>query len=614
MLFAHFGVSSFVRHSSCLDLHQFLADGFRRGQIHLSIDGATTALVDSVPIGDKIFLSWGPAPAAIYALFDSIWEPLTGLAFPKLALVLAAAVAHVLALYFLLAGLIDRRRLAALIVAAAYLMSFPYWRFLTTSGFYADVLSVTYSSAFFVVSLALYSRNWRQPSQWSALGAGLFLFLACMTRQIYFLPGCVMASALLLRRRLNRDAIVFGAVALGAVFTHTSYNHARFGNPFDLGVLHGYHQFWEDIAWNFGFLEESTTDFVRRLGEAAVSWWGLPFSPVETHPVTFFEEVDEAPRMFMELNVLLVGFVAGLLMWFRRPRRYGLESTLLIALGSMLVYYQFFCQASALHYSIDLWAMTLCLSVAGAWRVVSRPGEPGPSRLRHGFTLLVAVWLVITFAGRGGSDLFDGEFAHAQTDDLRFEPRLDASRHQLPGDAVFCDYVPDGHLEGIGGNWGEGERVAPTDSVECSGPNADQSITPTTEPWLLPRSLHRFGLGREGAESCSMLFFGGATLARTPDQACRVSLELDAEGAPACESIELYLEGRPSGRLRGAQPGQNPDAVACVGDVPTAPGSQVRSWFLFTGTELPQPSRRVAIEVPRFRFHSIRMSCDEGIR
>jgi len=596
------GFGNLWNHSSCGDLLQFLADGFREGQLNIRVDGRTHAIVDTAVQGDRIYLTYGPAPAVIYALFDVVWEALTETAFPKMLLFAAAILAHVLALYSLLVRLMGRRVVLPWILSAAYLLSYPYWRFLMDEGFAAGPLSATYASGLFLASVALYCRNAEKPSPRTALASGTLLFLACLTRQIYFLPGAVFGAAILLRRRFERDALVFGFVALSAVGLHLAYNEARFDSPTYFGGQSTLHTHWEQIMLAHNAPPQTIPERMRQMGQAFESWWGVGFGDPDR---VLYYTLDQAPVFSAQLNLLLLGLLFGGFVWLRSPRKHAMHTTLLVALFPILFFYHHIWPFSGTRYAIDMYPLLYVLSLAGTWQLSRRAEQRFGARMRPLLPVLVSIWLVLNGLGRTGHDLvhvrplFHGQ-DNAPLTSERFEP--DAAM------ALCSSGQSSAYADGEIGRFALAELGAPGESVECVTTDGDPRLLGEPRPWWFHRSLRRIGMYQDG-EGCEMLYYSGATLNREADAECTVTLALEPDEAPACDTIELYIDGRARGRLRPAESADESAASVCAGDVPPAPGGQVTLWFWFTETPVAYVSNEIIATATRYGFRSLRLSC-----
>ena len=604
-----------VDHSSCADLHQFQADGFRMGQLAVSIDGSEVALVDTPTVDDEIHISWGPVPALMYAAIDIVSEPITGAASPKLLLYAFMLLLQVVALFFVTIEVLPGRVLVSAVVCLGYLVMAPILNALLMVSFEAGVVAAVYAATFFTLALWFYLRHAKKPTLRAAVLAATFLLLACLTRQVYFLSGFFLTGWILLRRGLKRDAIAFSAIALTAVFLHLGYNQARFSDPTDFGSLRATHAYWEEMVYNrvlggeVGAEATVPASFDRRVARFQArleGWFGYELELVEPDAtVLFTQDADDVGLFLLDgMQALLVGLLFGVVLWFRRWREHLVTLTLVFALLPVVWFHLFHFQGTSIHYALDVWPWLFLLCVRGTLDL-SRWAErwSGRSWVGYAFHAALGVTLVAALVGDRGDPLRYFFSGHPMMDIIR-EPPLSAERFDANDPTGgFCQLGPDEEGEII-----FGQRVRAVPWVRCQGADADPGLRPDNRELQPPRSLHRTGIYRQG-EACYMLFYAGAVLQRTPGAACRLELELERQDVSGCDDILLYIEGEQAGRL-DEMPGGPSDRVRCGQALPEVDHAQTRVAVFFSETELRGLQGALSEVSQHYQMHEMGIVCE----
>ena len=570
-----YSVKDLSRHFR-VDLYQSLADSFRAGELSLLEDGRRKTSVDVTPRGRKIYLSWGPAPAAIYALFDALFELLGFGLFPKVPLFFCLLAAHVVSIFLILNLLMDGKIAVPLLLVGFYCFSFPFWNFINSEIEIYEISSM-YASAFFLLGVSCYMRSWKVSSTAVAALSAIFLSCAMLSRPTYFIWVFILSIFIIFSGKKRKNSVLFCSIVIigGTIFL--IYNHLRFGNLFNFGEKFKFHSVWEEYIFDLGIIPFSLKRTLARFQEAFYWYLGINighiknqqigFSPINTLYATYGDNLFLLKR----LSILNVGLVYGLFWWIRIIRKHQRELTLLVGVTCIIFFYLFYQQSCELRYSMDIWPVLFILSGKGIYdfsNVISRKNEKNYSTF--------VCFLIISLA-----------FALNVVNGEALNNRPDISNEPMP----FWEFEP----------------VNTDCSLKCT------LITPVYESfedihsWKEQEFLFMLGIYRFIGDECYMLFFSGATLEVQPSKECRVELLLHRPDIEDCERITFYLDGYPQGSLTETYV-DNANQRLCTYMLPPTGLELISAYFLFEPVDFEVYDLRR--QTKHYRMYQLNMNCD----
>jgi hypothetical protein len=568
LLGLRYGFGNLLGHFSC-DLYQPLADSFREGRSSLSVDAAKVAIFDATLWRGDIYLSFAPFPAALYAVLDAA-AALFGLSsFPKVALFAAFAVAHTLALFFLLLRLAPRGVTLAALLTLSYILAFPLPNLIVYDVGASEVAAL-YTSTFVLLGALFWLRYQAQPSMWTAALAGLMLGAANLNRPTAWAYTAALLAVTFVLRRLRRDALCFGAIAGGAILAFLAYNVARFGNPMNFGDSFSYTGVWEQAVDNHGVAPSTFGRGIVRTLEALKGWFGVrPHTGADAW--TLYVISEGGAQLTERANLLLLGLFAGAAAWIRAFRKPGLELALLAGVAAHFLFFVLAFQSVTSRYVLDVWPAIFLLSVAGLHLGATRASEVlGKPWLSHAFAIVALCSIAFTLSGRHGLAA-RAIFSPNWLKPLRTLSSAPTSNASL-GD-TGADLCPGGMIKA--------QHGAPPSSLSCSAlsPREDESPPPS---WVAQEDLHRLGLYRGASGRCYMLFFSGATLLQDAESSCRAELHLEPGAVSGCEAVELRLDGDTLGPMSRREGLDGKDRLVCSRALPDHGGGPVQLFFVFS--------------------------------
>ncbi len=557
------------------DAYQSLADAFRAGRLSVVSD-ADHIVVDTAPAGDDAHVVWGPFPAVVYAVLDTVFSAIGAPPFPKAALFFGLAVVHLFLVLVLARRFLGDRTWVPRLAMACYAFSYPFW-FAAHEETRVNWVSILASSTLFLAGLLFFARASSESSRsghwfWSAL----FLALAVLTRAVYGLHlGVVAIAALTVRPWTRRHAVFLGVSAAG-VLLFFAYNHARFKDPLMFGDALIYQSTWDEEATAKGVLPADPLRTLARWGEAAFAFAGLPRPP-------WSDAIDTLYRYHQTYILILVlptlvALAAAVPLWKRTARAHRLEWTTLCAGIVPLLLYLLWADEFEVRYQMDYVPLLFLAGLQGA-------SDAAGARVRW---LAAPAALVVALSSVGlHFALADRVIAEHGVDPplvSRYPHRMD---RQVPGMWFFS-----GHPVGR--------------SIRC-----EAIPTVHTSPADLPvrqESLDRLGIFRFPGDRCEMVFFSGGTLRLDPDRDCRIELYLDADDIEDCGRVALYRDGRPAGRLAEARTDRGGQRL-CVFPLGVTGERLVQAYFRFD--PVPLRSRDWLRTTPRTGMTELRARCGE---
>jgi len=576
-------------HFPC-DLYQLQADGFREGRLSLPLDGDEVVIEDTSPFGNEIHLSWGPAPAAIYAVADTLFEMLGGAGpAPKVPLFLLFVILHLVALNSILRSWMGTGPAIPLVLTVAYFFTFPFFIFVCSYEIGASQVSILYSSTFFLLGLRTLDA-YRHDGALRFARAGGLVGLAILTRPTYWIYGAILAASVLVRMRMGRRALVFASTVAGGVGIHLVYNYLRLGSIFDFGSRIQYKGIWEEFLYDWHVLPYSPEVIAVRAMESVEAWFA-PYVVPSYGPA--LSSAEHSIFLSVAGSVFLMGFALESMSLGRAIQRRWIEVSLAAGFLAVLAFYLLYWNC-ALRYVIDLWPALFLLGATGLWRSSRR--IEGRTRRRIGSAAIFGL-LILQMAFNLWMN--------------GFWPKNQVFADPRPGPRVTATPLGKENLSHLVGRPGQNpalecncglERREPSFEVTCLDlPKISNSEFFT--PWADQQSLHRMGMARLEDGDCLMRFFSGLTMAKTPFVDCWVELALDDDTTP-CSDIDLWIEHRASGGMSG-QSGH------CVLDLPNDERSQIRVFFHFTDTDVDPIESDMRNNLPHHRFRSVRVNCGD---
>jgi hypothetical protein len=403
--------------------YEYLVEGFARGHTYLSLepDPELLALRDpydpSANVGHKLwdaslyhgryYLYFGPAPA----LMMLPWRLATGHAPPQRIGVGAAAVAEIVALALILAGL--RRRhfpalsagaLAAILVVSFHATWLPV--LLRRSAVWElPIVSAVACLAWAVYFLWKFHDSGGKAAWALACGAALALLIGC--RATYLFSAAVVALLFLAPvaggagppTRARAAAFLACLVAFAGGVGLLAYNHERFGGWLDFGQKY---QLWGKEYRGLHFFSAGFIPFNARTYLLSLPQFGPyfpfvhPFSP-ESAPRGYMETEDIYGILFM-MPVHLAGLAACAWAWRSRADRSSRPAVLAVAAAacssvlSALVLFSF--GGACSRYTAELLGGWTIVTAVGLMAVFGAADGPGHGRAARGLAALAGCWTV----------------------------------------------------------------------------------------------------------------------------------------------------------------------------------------------------------------------------
>jgi len=575
-------------HFPC-DLYQLQADGFREGRLSLPLDGDEVAIGDTSPHGDQIHLPWGPAPAAIYAVTDILYDAVGGDGpAPKVPLFLLFVVIHLSALFSVLKMWLKKGTMLPLALSIAYYFTFPFHQFIFLYEIGASEVSILYSSTFFLLGLRYLIRSGHLGHA-GLIPAGVFIGLAIISRPIYLVYAAIMAAFLVFfQRRLDRHAVGFACSVVAGLILFLVFNQLRFGSVLDFGTRLEYLGIWEIYLWDFEVLPFSLDVAAVHFNEAVRTWFGLHIMPEYNRALYMAED-----EIYLSVTgcVFLAGLVVATARSFASPGRRWIEAGLASGWVVLMIFYLVYWQAGALRYSIDIWPVLFLLGVKGLHETAIRMD------VKMGSSLGSMVFMGLLVTQLLGSFVFVTWFKGHAVESLEATPAVTSL-------ALTEEHLS--NLPSLGGDPGSIcssypiEWISPSSEVLCK----DLPIVPKDDfltPWLPQRSLHHLGVARWEDGDCRMMFFSGFTLSKEPFRDCRVELALD-DMALGCNDIEMWVERWKSKFMNGSE-------RKCTARIPNDERTQVRIYFHFADTDVDLTGHDMRGDSQLRLFRSVRVTC-----
>ena len=634
LLGLRYGFAGLLGHFSC-DLYQPLADAFRVGQLSLSVDAAKVAIFDATLWRGDIYLSFPPFPAALYAVLDAFAALIGAGPFPKVALFVVLAVAHTLALFFLLLRLAPRGVTLAFLLTLSYILAFPLPN-LAVYDVGASEVAALFTSTFVLLGALFWLRYRERPTMCSASAAGLLLGCACLGRPTAWAYAAALVVLTFALRRLRRDAICLAALTGGAIALFLVYNAARFGDSLSFGDSFSYTGVWEQAVDNHGVAPGTVGRAAARAGEAAQGWFGVN-ARTGADAWTLYVISEGGGQLIERTNLLLLGLLFGIVAWLRGIGRPGIELALLAAVLAHFAFMMLFFQSVTSRYVLDVWPAFFALSVAGLHQGVAAARERWARPwISKAFPVLILISLSFTFLGRHGRKTFN-----------MLRPGWLHPLRSLSSEPVSNESLADPAADFCQGGIIRAQHGQPPAALSCQAvsPREDDSPPPG---WVEQDDLYRLGIFRAAGGRCYMLYFAGVTLWQEPERSCRVELHLEPGAVTDCDKVELRLDGETLGPMSAGKGAAGADSTVCSRALPSHGGGPVQLFFLFgdgleraqdvagasgfargrwcayfgTFDDLKAPGKTPEIPAGhskplelreaggRFAFHEVRVSCD----
>jgi hypothetical protein len=227
--------------SNMMGYYDLFADGLVRGYLHIGYTPDQVNLVDMIPYEGRYYLQWGPFPV----VFHLLARPLGFVLSDRLACLLAGWLTALVFLEILL--VLRRRHFPELPLALCRWFFFAF-------ALAAPAALVTYRGTVYNESIAIallavllgflaLLRYQESPAARWMLLCGACIAAAMTTRVTMALYGAVFFAAVALTLWLAKKSMktallhvgLFAAPVVLGVVVMLSYNHARFGSPFDYG-------------------------------------------------------------------------------------------------------------------------------------------------------------------------------------------------------------------------------------------------------------------------------------------------------------------------------------------------------------------------------------------
>ncbi|MBT4790326.1 MAG: hypothetical protein HON90_02045 [Halobacteriovoraceae bacterium] len=319
-----------------LDYFQLQANAFRQGEVSLLENVYQIRPFDLSLVGEKIFMSWGPIPAVIYAIADIIWSFLFDELFPKTYLLVGGYTVFLYSCFLFLCSTIDRRR--SLLVATVLGLSPELYTFFFNK-FSVWEIAVFYGVVFYTIGLACRSR--------SRIVAQVFYFLAAMSQPFFYLLMIPPTTWAYLKFSHERKRLIL--LILTGVGLQFFYNYLRFKNVLEFGEEFKFHGHWTSYVHAYANYEKSPLDYLYQvvgLFDCSFATNLLNYFPKRA---SFFQcNSYEAPMNFLaSFNLLLIPILWGII---KKIKPTWLQVEFGITVLMSILYFSFFHEEMSYRY------------------------------------------------------------------------------------------------------------------------------------------------------------------------------------------------------------------------------------------------------------------------
>lgn len=545
------------------DIYQDMANAFREGRLAV-LENASKAFIDTVPMGDRVFVVWGPFPALVYAALDAPLVALGLLPFPKALLFFIVCVFH---LYFALAIL--RRFLTGLlwlprIILMTYALSCPFW-YIGYEALRVNYVSILFSTTSMFSGLYYLSKAIAGPQANLAKAAVLF-GLSGLSRALTFVPIFALAGLVLLG--LRRRAATFFAIVSASASIFLLYNYARFGTPFEFGEGWLNQGRWDEQLYGADVLPADPLRAALRFLLAFCAYFGLP--PPETTIDTLYQ-YEQTFFGLRQLPWLLAAFF-GACLWLRQWSANLFPLGVFVCALSAFSYHLLFGQDQTIRYQFDYAPLFMLAGAAGLGEIREKPKIFLP--IFCVFTLLPVVL------------------------NLALHKHLVQELSVQRGQAIAYPHRIDGGMDGM--MFFLGQKVQ--SELRCE--EIKEALSGPEDISERQRDLRRIGIYRFSDGRCEISFFSAIILRVAAGNVCKVELDLEESSINDCARVRLYADGRFVGRMQRSAAAP-PGILRCEHEV--SQQGIVKTRFVID--PVPYRSEDWLRKSPRYGFFGVRTRC-----
>lgn len=275
-----------------LDYYQLLANAFLSGRVFLKESIFAIYPFDLSPVGERLYLSWGPVPALFYSLLDSISIYFFNMYFPKSILVSLCFTFMNISIFLYLK---QEMKAGIAFLFSIYVGFNCYFYGLFHNSFLIWEIVVVYSVCFYCLGL-FYSEKKVYRGQF-------FFLLSCLTHPIFHLLIIPQTIYNLLQFGHKKNGIIF--IFIIGLTLQLSYNFIRFEHVLEFGENFKFHGLWEDFVYDISHFQLGLMQYISRFFSYIDCSFSLNTAKYFKHHFSLYScNAYERPMNFL----LLVGF------------------------------------------------------------------------------------------------------------------------------------------------------------------------------------------------------------------------------------------------------------------------------------------------------------------